>query len=124
MNVKNVAFSGGLHIDKSMSPAVKDAVKNSSAIKYFGKFYNADISQTQLYSGTKKGVIYSGLGFDNIKPKNIFVALYDLIKGHYVKSCCSNFNFNSGRKSENGLIEVLSKIDKKHIIKSFRKEMF
>ncbi len=120
MNVKNVSFSGGLNIDESVSKKVAAAVKESSAMKYFEKFYSADVFETRMFSEHNKDVIYLGLSFENIKPKNKFVALYDFIKGRRNRSYNGSFDFNSGRRSEDGLINYLKKIDKKYFIKKFR----
>lgn len=115
MKTQSVSFQGGLYVH-SAQPEVKSAINNSSAMRMLGRFYNANIAQVDIASRSKKGVVYSGLCIDNIKPKNIFVTFYDFVTGRGAKRC-EQIYFNSGKETPNGLVEVLRQMKKNSFVK-------
>lgn len=116
MKTQCVSFQGGLNIHSTVTPEVRQAIKKSPALRRFGMLYSASVSQIRLGSHSKMNVIYSGLSIDNIKPRNIFVALYDFVTGRSVKRY-DGLNFSSGKETDKGLIEVLGQMRKNSFLK-------
>ncbi len=116
--VSAAQFTGGLKISGNVSNDVKTALKASPAAKRFGLFYNANVSQMKLESQSKKGTVYSGLLFDNIRPRNILVGMFDFITRRKIYE---GFYFKSGKQNETGLIEVLGNLKKNTFLKMVKR---
>ncbi len=121
MKTQSVSFQGGLNARNILSPQLRDAVEKSPAAKRFGMFYNADVVESLVGSKSKKDVAYSGLFFDNIRPRNIFVGLFDFITGRSSKRY-KGFYFVSGHETENGLISTLGKLKKNTFLKMVKEK--
>lgn len=115
MKTQCVSFQGGLNIHKTVSPDLTKAIKTSPAMKRFGMFYNADISSIRIGSENLEQS-YSGLLIDNVKPRNIFVALYDFVTGRRDKMY-RGINFNSDKETDAGLIQLLGAMKKNAFVK-------
>lgn len=117
MKTQSVSFQGRcrLNINNSVSAEVRNAIETSPAMKRFSKMYDAEVYQMDLGSSTKRGTIHAGLLLDNVKPKNIFVAIFDILTGRKGKRY-QGIIFNSHR-DEAGLIKQLGKIKKNTFLK-------
>lgn len=111
MKTQSVSFQGGMNIHSSVTPEVRQAIKKSPAMRVFGMLYHADVYQQRIGSFSKQGVSYSGLSFDNIKPRNLLVSLYDFVTGRNIKRY-RGLNFNSGEETDTGLIKRLAEMKK------------
>ena len=117
MKTQSVSFQGRcrLNINNSVSAEVRNAIETSPAMKRFSKMYDAEVYQMDLGSSTKRGTTYAGLLLDNVKPKNIFVAIFDILTGRKKKRY-RGITFNS-HKDEAGLIKQLGKMNKNTFLK-------
>lgn len=115
MKTQSVSFQGGVKIHKTVTPQVRQAIETSPAMKRFGKMYDAEIFQLNIGSSVKHDAVYAGLFLDNVKPKNVFVAIFDIITGRKKKRY-RGITFNSQR-DEAGLIKQLGKMNKNTFLK-------
>lgn len=116
MKTQSVSFQGGLNARKILSPQLRDAVEKSPASKRFSMFYSADVTETLIGSKSKKGVAYSGLLFDNIRPRNILVGLFDFVTGRSSKRY-KGFYYTTGHETDTGLAGSLGKLKKNTFLK-------
>lgn len=115
MKTQNISFQGGLNIHRTVSPEVRQAIKKSPAMKRFGRMYNAEVSQIEMSSSAKNNAFCAGLFLDNVKPRNIFVSIFDIITGRQRRRY-RGLTFNS-RQDEAGLVEQLGKMKKNSFVK-------
>ncbi len=114
-NISASTFQGGVKIHQTVSPELTKAIKTSPAMKKFGMFYSAEVSSIRIGSHDMKQS-YSGLCIDNVKPRNIFVSIYDFVTGRKDKMF-RGINFNSHRETDAGLIQLLGTMKKNEFVK-------
>lgn len=121
-SVSPVSFNGGLKFTMISSEPVAEAVKKSPAIKRLGTFYKAQVYDVFLDGSNKhKDISYLGLVIDDIKPRNIFVHLFDFVTGRKGRMCAS-LQFNSLRQTDGEFIEVLQKMKKNTFTRMIARE--
>ena len=108
--------ANGLRFCKDVTPEVKKAIEASPAMKRFGLFYNANISQIRMASESKRFESYSGLAISDVRPRNFLVGLFDFFTGRYIKRY-AGINFSSNKQTDAGLAQVLAGMKKNSFLK-------
>ncbi len=114
--LKYTPFSNGIKIADNISPRLSEAIQTSSAVKKLGKFYNTTVYPTICYTPDNIASNSYGLRFSSVKPKNIFVKLYNFLTNRKYKGIF--FALNS--KNEDEIIEALGSLSKNSLIKSLK----